>query len=134
MSNFLSLNDYKAMMPEKRLNQASDSDPLILASVEAIAVQVVKDALYSKYDISTIFQAVGTARKPNVVRWVTVLCVYYLYERLPDIQVPSRITASYEEVVDVLDQISDGKRSVDLPLKEPAYTKFRYGSLPPRSH
>lgn len=136
MSSFITQDDYKAMMPENRKNQAISNDLTILEAVETTAVQIVKDALYSKYDVDWIFVQSGASRPPQVVRWCVVIAVHQIYERIPDAQVPAKVGQAYEEVMEVLAQIEDGKKSLQLPLKplpNPP-TKFRWGSNPPRTH
>lgn len=124
------------MIPVKRREQASDADPLILEAIEGAAIQIVRDALYQKYDVDTIFSLSGVNRPSQVLRWVVILAVYQLYERLPDMQMPDRIKDAHGEVLEVLRDIEDGKKSLELPVKnaEIPPTKFRWGSDTPRSH
>ena len=135
MSSFLTPDDYNTMMPMRRREQASDSNSVVLDSVEKIAIQTVRDALCAKYDVDFVFAQRGANRPAQVLRWVIVISVYQLYERIPDQQVPERITAAYDNVLETLRDIEDGKKNLELPLKtlEPR-TKARYGSNPPRSH
>lgn len=137
MNNFISKDDYLAMMPAKRRDQASDYDDDILDTVEKFAVQAVRDSLHLKYDVDEIFSQTGNNRHQQVLRWCIVICVYHLYERLPDLQLSSKVQKSYDEVMSLLDEVEDGKKSLELPLKVvdgSVRTKFRWYSQPPRTH
>lgn len=138
MSNYILPDDYKPYITDGRKNQIIGNDTTILDTVEETAIQEVKDALFPKYDVDSIFAKTGTARDKQVVRWCVVLAVYFIYERVPDIQIPEKIRLAYEEVRLTLEAIEDGKKSVMLPVatdeEDVIKTKFRWGSQPPREH
>lgn len=132
MSNFISDTDYKAHVRDNQLQMIIDADDTILDTVELTAIAVVKDALYQYYDTAHIFAQTGTNRAPQVVRWCVCLAVYYLYERIPDKLVPERVKKNYDDTLVMLQEISDRKLSLDLPLKkddeEKPISKFRWNS------
>jgi phage gp36-like protein len=138
MSNWISQTDYKAMVRDTHLAQIIDEDNTLLDNVELTAIQVVKDALHQWYDTTAIFGTSGANRPRQVLRWCIVLAVYYLYERVPDKLVPQRVTDNYTQAIDMLRDISDGKVSLDLPLRVndegENVVKFRWGSQPARGH
>jgi hypothetical protein len=138
MSSFVTKDDYKPHIRDNRLEQLIDQDDMILDQAEEDAIQIVKDALVATYDLDAIFSQTGADRKRNVLRWGLYLAVYFLYERIPDAMVPERVIKNYDDTREILHDIADGKRSVDLPKqtqasREPT-TKFRWGALPPRTH
>lgn len=137
----LSLIDFKPYIQEKDLKQICEVIDLTNAQplfdiVEATAKQVIKDHLYSMYDTTVIFNNLGTYAQ--VKRWLIVLCIYYLYERIPDKLVPERVVKNYDDTLEHLYKISDAKLSINLPhlTNEDASikTKFRWGSVTKKSH
>lgn len=138
MSSFIEQTDYLPYITEKRLTQATSGNLSILSTIENTAIQVVKDALYPKYDIAQIFATVGNARPTQVLRWCITLAIYYLYERIPDALVPERVQATYDETINMLSDIADGKKSTELPRalnsNNDVKTKIRWGSQPQRTH
>lgn len=136
MSNFITRDDYDASIRATKLEQLLQGNDTVLDLAEATAVQTVRDALVARYDLTAIFDARGTERAPNVLRWCVTLALYYLWDRAPDRLIPERVTANYEMTMAALSEISDGKSSVELPPKFAAdglpATKFRWGGTLPR--
>lgn len=135
---FITQADCTTYIKGSRLTQILDNDNNAFTEAESTAVQVVKNALNARYNIASIFAATGANRDRQVMRWVTVLVLYYLYERIPDKLVPDSIIKNYDDVRDELLQVEDGKKSVTLPLviqtDGTPITKFRWGSNTPRTH
>jgi phage gp36-like protein len=138
MSNWITSDDYKTKVTDQRLNMIIEDDTTILDAAESTAIANVQDALHTKYDIDVIFASVGDDRPKQVLRWCVNLAVYYIYERIPDKLIPDRVIRNYENTLEVLDKIADGKYSVNLPhlQDEEGYptSKFRWGSNSPREH
>jgi Protein of unknown function (DUF1320) len=136
--NFISTDDLKPFIKDVRLNQMLEAQTAILDYAESIAVNEVKDALYSRYDVTNIFD--NPNDYPQVRRWVITLMLYFLHRRLPDQIVPPSVIKDYDDVREHIKAISDAKVSINLPhiKKSPddplLATKFRWGSKTPRSH
>ena len=67
------------------------------------------------------------------------LAIYDIYDRVPDEDVPERVIKNYDDTWVQLMNASAGKLSLDLPkATDPETgkkkTKFRGGSMPPRTH
>ncbi len=142
MSTFITHTDYSYRIKPDIMSQITGDDDLstsvILQNAEDAAVGAVKDALSREYDIDDIFSKTGTDRDPSVVRWVTTLVIYYLYERIPDRLVPERVVKNYDDTLNLLTMVAKGKHPLDLPHAaneegEPQ-TRFRWGSAPRRTH
>lgn len=143
MSAFVGIDDYKVSIKVDRMLQMIEEDITLLDEAEATAIAFVKDALFQKYDIASIFatsadnativtdsqgnalvdnagNAITSATYDNrpltVVRWVKCLSLYYLHERLPERLIPKRVIEDYEMTQKTLFDIADGKRSTNLPL------------------
>lgn len=139
MSTFINQADYTPYIRDARLTQLIDNTPGLLDDVEATAIAVVKDALYSRYDVEAIFALTDDNRPKQVVRWILCLCLYYLYERLPERLMPPHIQKNYEDASQTLTDIEDGKKSTNLPLLDPpegysVISKFRWGNNNARTH
>lgn len=135
---FITTDDCKVYIKGSRLEQLLDGEPTAFDDAVATAQSIVRDALYSRYDVNAIYAQTGTNRHHQVVRWITVLTLYYLYERVPDKLVPDRVVKNYDDVREDILQVEDGKKSMDLPLlnnsEAAPLTKFRWGSNNPRTH
>lgn len=136
---YLTTNDYKLRITDRRLSMILDDNMNLLQDAEETAIATIKDALHPYYDVDTIFSLTGNDRHSQVMRWVLNLVMYYIYERIPDKLVPQRVKDNYNDTTYLLFDIADGKKSVMLPTKtdedtnRPA-TKFRWGSTPQRTH
>ena len=90
------------------------------------------DALFSRYDVTAIFEKTGTDRPKQVLRWAISLVLYFIYERVPDRVVPARVIKNYDDTLSYLLEIEDAKKSIDLPRvvnqTGDSPSKFRFGS------
>jgi phage gp36-like protein len=136
---FLTLNDLHVNIRAERLNQIVDEDAAILDDAEASALAMVKDALSSRYDVATIFDQ--TDRPAQVIRWVRNIMLYDIAGRLPEKVVSERIVKNYDDTLQVLTDIEEGRKSTSLPLlngnTEGGTSKksvFRWGSNKARKH
>lgn len=137
---FLTETDFKPHIRDHKLQMVIDEDASLIDQVSAIAVGTIRNALHSRFDVDAIFSATGGDRDAVVVWWGVSLALWHLYGRIPDKLVPERVRKNYDDALIALERISDGKEESALPRKpDPAQagafeTKFRWGSLPPRSH
>lgn len=137
MSNWITSADYLQKITNDRLQQIIEGNTDRLDEAETTAVAVVKDALFQWYDTDSIFATTGSDRPAQVVRWCVNLALFYLYERVPDKLVPERVVQNYEQTLATLQDIEDGKKSVDLQKKTDDdgenVNKFRWGSQTART-
>lgn len=139
MSTFIDTADYYTYIEQRTFEQVTENNNVFINDAEDTAIVIIKDALYQYYKVDDIFLLIGTNRPRQVVRWVIVLAVYFLYERIPDAATPQRVIDNYKEVMETLDKIAIGKKSINLPASlktdssEPT-TRFRWGSETKRSH
>ena len=123
------------------MNSGNSIDSFDLAAQEAQSI--VRDYLI-KYDIDTELDKTGTDRHRSIIFYIKNICLYVIYERIEDDQVPERIIKNYDDTIETLREISKGKLTIGLPLApvdtdgdgEPdGYrTKFRGGSEPKRRY
>lgn len=139
---FIDQTDLKSTIRDSRLQKIIDNDSTVFDQAASEAEAYVKNSLFQHYDTTTIFGTVAEGRPVLVVLWVKRIALYLIYQRIPDEEVPDRIIDNYEETIEYLKAVAAGDRAVDLPRRtetnesgEPEKkTKFRWGSLPQRSH
>lgn len=147
MDAYISKDDYKYMMRTERLDQileASDEDEeALLNDVENEALAIIRDHLGKRYNMDIEYGKAGTARNKVVLRWAKVLVIYFIYERVPDEMVPERVVKNYDDTLQLLIKIEEGKKDVDgLTAKtvtddngnSTPYTTRRWGSQKKRTN
>lgn len=105
------------------------------ATNESIAL--IKDYLFN-FQIEEELQKTGDDRHFSIVFYIKNICLYIIYKRIEDYEVPDRVIKDYEETIATLDEIAKGKLPISLPLKgedtdgdgeiDSVRTKFRWGS------
>ncbi len=137
--SYLSNDDFAVSITDRHLAQILDGSVTAQADAESMAIAAVKDALLQRYDTDALFA--DRVAYPSVRRWVSVIAVYYLYQRVPDDMIPERIIEDYEAVIKTLGYLADGKRVADLPSRQVGdpgattdFTSFRGGFHHRRSH
>lgn len=138
MSTFLTTDDYRIYIKDNPLNQMVEDNAVLLDDAESTAIQFVRDALHSTYDVDAIFATVDENRPRQVLRWVISIALYLAYQRIPDRIMPDRILKDYDDTIEWLEAIEDGKKNVELPRitneDGEEKSKFRWGSIQARSH
>ncbi len=137
---FLTYDDITAKVPITILNQITDSIDAVLDQAEQQAIAFVRDSLTNKYDLDAELQKTGADRHPSLVRWLTDLVIYYIYNRVPDLQIPDRVWKNYDDTRKELTDISSGRRQTTLtPVytddsKTQTNTYFRYDTRGNKSY
>lgn len=128
---------------DKVLQQIIDDDDSIVQDASDTAKAIVRDFLYSIYDVDTIL---GDETVPGdlnkylqVKRWISVITIYFIYERIPDKVTPKRVVKNYDDVMAWLQKIASGEIPADLPRQvdeetDTPLSNFRWGSAPRREH
>jgi len=111
---FLTITDFLLKISDDIRNQITGSDDAVLDDAEIHAMAVIQDALYQKYDLDAEFAKTGDNRHKNLLRWMLNLALYFLYERIPDNQVPERVVKNYDDTVIEIKNIEIGKRNTSL--------------------
>lgn len=137
--SWLQKEDMKTTIRTYRLDQILDEDDSVFEEAALTAESDVNNALFQNYNTATIFNTSGNDRDKSVLKWVKVLTLYYIYERVPDELVPERVIKNYDDTNKILAKIAEGDIGIELPrrLSETTgkpKTKFRWGSVPKRSH
>lgn len=138
-TTFLSRDDYPAKIDLAILDQITGSDSTILDDAEADAASCISDRIGHKYKVTAALAVTGESRNRTLVRWMLNIAVYYLYGRVPDLDIPERVVKDYDDTLADLDRIAAGKlpapfdRVIDTTTGA-VPTRLRLGSNSPRSH
>ena len=135
--NFLTIEDFTMKMSEDIRNQITDTNDAMLDDAEIHATAIIQDAFYDKYDLDAEFAKTGDERHRNLLRWMLNLTVYFIYERIPDDEVPERVVKNYDDTIADIKAVEQGKRNTSLKKLIRAdnlrnETNFRWGSNEPR--
>lgn len=121
-----------------RLTQILDGDETAFDQAAAEAEGIVYNAIFNHYDAQNILSRSGAERDATVIGWLKAICLYKLYERVPDEMVPERVVKNYDDTMSFLAKVSEGRVPVNLTRKTSPdgkkKTKFRWGSVKSRTH
>ena len=137
--NFLTVADFVLKVPEYIRNQITDTNDAILDDAELHATAIIQDAFFDKYDLNAEFMLTEEDRHKNLLRWMLNLSLYFIYERIPDNQVPERVVKNYDDTMQEIKLIEQGKRNTSLTklINEDTLrpeTNFRWGSQEKRNN
>ena len=103
-----------------------------------MAYGYISEKLSGRYQIGKELLQEGENRNASMLRWMTVLTVYFLYQSVPDDDIPERVRLNYEDVLKEIDRVASGKdNSTLIPVLDQSgkpRTSFRWTSSPRRSH
>ncbi|OQY03198.1 MAG: hypothetical protein B6I20_05620 [Bacteroidetes bacterium 4572_117] len=136
---FITTDDFNRKFSEDIREQITESDTTILDDAEADAMAIVQDAFSQTYDLDAEFAETDGDRHKNLIRWMLNLMVYFIYERVPDNQVPERVVKNYDDTIAEIKGIESGKKNTTLAKivdvdSGKTNTVFRWGSNTKRSH
>lgn len=111
-------------LPEKRLAQLTDDDPVGAPAVDDDVV----DAMIEKADnqINTYLRGknilpIDTAETPRVKDWSVGLAIFNLYKRRVDLEIPEPVRVDHDDIMTELRAVRDNKILIDDPTS-PANT------------
>lgn len=138
--DFLELSDLLLFITEAAFRKLVGSNTRKVQDCQTIAAGFIIEKLSARYSIQDELLRRADERNQGLVRWMAVLSIYYLYQSVPDADIPDRVRANYEDVVDEIRRVSAGKDGTTLPeLTSPDGLPkqrglFRFASEPRRSH
>lgn len=106
---------------------------------ELTAIAHIENSLSELYDLNAEFAKIDDERHRTLVLWCTNLAMYYLYERIPDNELPPRVVKNYDDTLSIIDKIESGKKNTTLTkliseIDGKKKTVFRWGSQAKRTH
>ena len=128
---------------EHLLDNTEEDTPNVFTQAAMEAQSLVRDYLV-RYDMDTELAKTGVDRHASIIFYLKNICLYILYERIEDDEVPERIVKNYNDTIETLREIAQGKLPLSLPLKEidtdgdgipdQKSTRFRCGGQPLRQY
>lgn len=136
---FLTTEDFNVKLSSDILNQITQTDTTVLDDSEKQAIGIIEDNFTPNFDIESELSKTGTDRHDNLIRWMLNLTLYFVYERVPDDQVPERVVKNYDDTQKELDLIARGKKNTTLARRvdeetNETSTTFRYGGNTKKDH
>lgn len=136
--SFLQKADYLTFIDEAALEKICRHNAEKLSQAENYAYGYVFEKLSARYDIEEEISRPEEDRNPVLVRWMVVIAVYFLYQAVPDDEIPERVRLNFEDVTKEISRVGSGRENctfIQVTNKAGrAKTKFRWASNPRRTH
>lgn len=114
---FLLKTDFRFSISITALNILTSNDDTILDEIAAEAVEEMKSYLGSRYDIVSIFAAVGSNRNKTILMYSKDIALYHLYSISTLIPIPEVRVNRYNKAIRWLEEVTAQKINPDaLPV------------------
>lgn len=135
---FLTEPDFKGILGASVLASLKGADSVNLAESELRSISEL-DPLRAKFDIDGMLAKVANERHPVLIRILVHITAYYLYNTVPDDDIPDRIVDNWKKELLFIKELASGKASSTLDnltneTTGEKVTNFRWGSNKRRSH
>ena len=134
---FLTEADFKGILGASVLAGLKGVDLVNLIESELRSISEL-DPLRAKYAVDIMLSKVGAERHPVMIRMLVHITAYYLYNTVPDDEIPQRIVDNWKKELLFIKELASGKASstLDALIDEDGekVTTFRWGSNKKRSH
>lgn len=114
MIDFLIMADYLVYITEGALQKIIRDNDTKLTDCERMAYGYVYEKLSNRFNLDKEIQKKGDDRNPALVRWMSVLAIYYVYQSIPDEEIPERVRQNYEDVISEIQRVASGKDNSTL--------------------
>lgn len=114
MIDFLIMADYLVYITEGALQKIIRDNDTKLTDCERMAYGYVYEKLSNRFNLDKEIQKKGDDRNPALVRWMSVLAIYYVYQSIPDGEIPERVRQNYEDVIAEIQRVASGKDNSTL--------------------
>lgn len=136
--DYIQTPDFLVFITETSLRKLIRDNDCKITGSQGMAFGYIHEKLGKRYKVQDELRRQGDSRNPAMVRWMAVMAVYYLYQSIPDDNIPERVRTNYEDVVREIDRVAAGKDNSTLePVLDAGgrpKTSFRWTSSPRRSH
>ena len=123
VANYLQTCDFLVFISEASFKKLIRDEDCKVINAQTMAYGYISEKLSGRYQIAKELSKEGENRNAAMVRWMTVLTLYFLY---------------HEDVLKEIDRVAAGKdNSTLLPVLDRSgkpLTAFRWSSNPRRSH
>ena len=104
---FLVHDDLKPAIKLSVLDQLTEGDSAIIDELAAASVEEMKAYLKTRFNVTTIFTATGSARNKLVLMYCRDLVVYHIYSRYTLKVIPAIKVERYKEALKWLEGVRD---------------------------
>jgi phage gp36-like protein len=112
---FLQREDYDNIIRRDVLERVIEGNDSYRVMAEFNAQSVIETYLRNRYDVALIFAQIGENRNRTIVRYMIDITLYDLFSRIAPEQMNELRLNRYEEAIQWLKDVRDGKISPDLP-------------------
>lgn len=136
--DYLDVKDYLVFITETAFRKLIRDNSCKFLDAQGMAYGYIREKLSARYKVEQELSIKGDGRNPSMVRWMGILSVYYLYQSVPDDEIPERVRINYEDVIREIDRVASGKDNCTIQpvigADGKARTQFRWASSPRRTH
>ena len=123
--SFLVRTDFKYSIDLTVLDALTGADDTIWQELSDEAVLEMKSFLNSRYDVTTIFNAVGLARDKSIVMYCKDISLYHLYSIYSFKAIPKIRVDRYNHALQWLSDVSSQKINPDgFPINTSSFVKY----------
>jgi phage gp36-like protein len=116
---FITDEDYEVQARNEILKMLDDTiDNTVFRRAEHMAIDQIKSNLAGRYDLTTVFDKEGDERNMFIVMTVIDMALYHIWAKKAPRQIPEVRKDRYQDAIDWLTAVSEGKRLTDLPRVE----------------
>jgi phage gp36-like protein len=122
MSRFLKDTDYAVLIRTEIKNILLENyTETKLLSAEQMAIAQIKNYLAGRYDVTAIYspplEGLGEDTRNAYIVMITIDCaLYHLYCSIAPNKIPEHRSNRYQDVMEWLKMMAEGKGNADLPL------------------
>lgn len=135
---FLQPADFLVFITESAFQKLLRNNDSKLTDSERLAYGYIAEKLSARFRITEEIAEQGESRNLSLVRWMSCLSIYFLYQSVPDEEIPERVVKNYDDVCREVERTAAGKDNCTLlPVLDHSgkpKTAFRWSSQPRRSH
>jgi len=106
---FLATTDFNNKIDDDLRIKITEDDEDITTAAIKYADDTLKNMLGERYNMTTELAKQGDARDGTLLDYALNLAVFRIYERMPDVDVPERVVKLYDDTLEDLNQINQGK-------------------------
>ena len=103
--DYLQTCDFLVFISEASLKKLIRDEDCKILNAQTMAYGYISEKLSGRYQIIKELSKEGDSRNASMVRWMTVLTVYFLYQSVPDESIPERVRLNYEDVLKEIERV-----------------------------
>jgi hypothetical protein len=116
---YITKSDYKSRISTDLLDtiisEGESNGDDVLQIVSHIAEDTISTRAGVLYNLSNEWNKTATERNGLIFSWALSISTYWMYQRIDDEDVPAKVIKNYEDTLDALELVSNGKHPLNLP-------------------